>query len=79
MAVLLAEELQTYEQKRDELLHRAKGKYALIKGNRVIEVFESEADAIHQGYKSFGNVPFLVKEIVEVEVPLSFASNMLGI
>jgi hypothetical protein len=29
-------------------------------------------DAIADGYRRFGNVPFLVKQVVEVETPINF-------
>jgi len=36
-------------------------------------------DAITERYRRFGNVPFLVKQIVSVEAPLNFMSTLLGI
>ena len=45
----------------------------------VAEVYESQMDAINEGYRRFGNVPFLVKHILKVEVPLNFSSHNLGI
>jgi len=75
----LQKELRTYAAHKSELLRRARGKYVLIKGSRVIGTFDSELDAAHQGYERFGNVPFLVKQVVEVEVPLDFTSSLLGV
>ena len=79
MAQALQKELETYEAHKDELVSKAKGKFALIKGQDVVDVFDTAADAIRQGYERFGNVAFLVKEIVEIEVPQNFTSNLLGI
>jgi len=79
VATILDAELKTYEQHRDRLLARAEGKFALIHGDQVVGVFESEMDAISQGYRQFGNVPFLVKQVVKIETPLSFISGLLGV
>ncbi|MFO8013430.1 MAG: hypothetical protein R6X20_09010 [Phycisphaerae bacterium] len=75
----LSEEQGTYEARKDELLARAAGKFALIKGREVVDVFDSAEDAIRHGYERFGNVPFLVKQIVEVETPQNFTTNLLGV
>jgi hypothetical protein len=75
----LSKELRTYSAHKSELLRRARGKYVLIKGSRIVGTFESELDAAHQGYEQFGNVPFLVKQVVEVEVPLDFTSSLIGV
>jgi hypothetical protein len=72
----LLSELETFERHKAELLGSDEGKYVLIKGSEVIGVFESSMDAVGQGYERFGNVPFLVKQIVEVELPLLFTSSL---
>ncbi|HEX9735674.1 MAG TPA: hypothetical protein VGG06_27255 [Thermoanaerobaculia bacterium] len=70
----LDQELKTYDSHRYELLGRARGKYVLIKKDRILGEFESQQDALHRGYDEFGNEPFLVKRVVEIEVPYSFTS-----
>jgi len=72
-------ERETYEAHRDELLAQALGKFALVHGSEVVEVFDTKTDAITSGYGRFGNTPFLVKEIVAVETPQNFVSNQLAI
>ncbi len=79
MTEVLDAELKTYEQHRDQLLGTAEGKYVLIRNDQVVGVFDSKMDAITQGYQRFGNVPFLVKQILKVEVPQNFVSNLLGV
>jgi len=79
MLELLGPELETYERHRDELLGKSEGKFALIHGNQIVSIFDSKKDAIEQGYERFGNIPFLVKQIVKVETPQNFVSNLLGI
>ena len=79
MASVLATELETFEAHKVALLAEAKGKFALVHGHEVVGSYDTEGDAIAQGYRQFGNVPFLVKEIVEVERPASFVSNLLAL
>ena len=79
MATLLDAELQTYEKNRESLLGSADGKFVLIKGEQVIGVYESEMDAINQGYRQLGHVPFLVKQVLKIDTPLNFLSNRLGV
>jgi len=74
----LAAELATFAQHRDELLGRAKGKFVLIKGADVVDVFEDRTDAVVRGYREFGNHPFLVKKVTEFETPLTFTSLRIG-
>jgi len=75
---LLRNELNTYDKQKNELIGKSKGKFVLIKDNQIIDVFETKNDAIRQGYERLGNVPFLVKQILEVETPQNFTSNLLG-
>ncbi len=74
---MLDTELATYELNRERLLGTAEGKFVLIHNNEVIGVFESQLDAINTGYQRFGNVPFLVKQILRIEAPENFATNFL--
>lgn len=76
---MLEEELAKYEEVKDELLGVDRGKFVLIKGSNVVSTFESQVDAIVKGYEEFGNSPFLVKRIEEVETPIRFTSNILAV
>lgn len=77
MSKVLRKELETYNHQKNELVGTAKGKFVLIKDDKVIDVFDTKIDAIHQGYEHFGNVSFLVKQILEIETPQNFTSNLL--
>ncbi len=79
MSQYLQTELKTYERHRDELLGKSEGKYVLVHGTEIAGVFDSKQDAIEQGYERFGNVPFLVKQILKVETPHNFVSNLLAV
>ncbi len=79
MTTVLHTELCTYAEHRDELLRGDEGKFALIRGRNIVGTYVTEMDAIDAGYRQFGNVPFLVKQIVSVEQSETFASSLIGI
>jgi hypothetical protein len=76
---VLATELETFARHKAELLATAKGKFALVHGTEVAGAFETEGDAISQGYHLYGNVPFLVKRVLEVEQAANFVPNVIGL
>jgi hypothetical protein len=75
---LLEKEIDHYNKIRDELLGKAKNDYALIHGDELIDTFKSKDDAIKKGYEMFGNKPFLVKKISEIEKTFHFTSNLIA-
>jgi len=75
----LAQELETYEKQRDQLIASAENEFVLIKGTEIVGTYSSRADAISEGYKRFGNTAFLTKRIVKIESPLNFVSNLLAV
>jgi len=75
---LLKKELETYKKHKDELVKESEGKYVLIKGSEIINIFKSEEDAIKMGISKFGNDPFLVKKIERIEHIHNFTSNLIG-
>lgn len=79
MGEVLTKELQTFNAHRSELIGKANGKFVLIKDDQIIGVFDTKFDAIRQGYERFGNVGFLVKQIVEFDIPQNFTSNLLRV
>jgi hypothetical protein len=62
----LEQELATYHAKLPEWKEH-EGKFVLIKGERVVDIFSSYDDALKAGYKEFGLEPFMVKQIASVE------------
>lgn len=62
-----------------ELFAHAPGKYALIKGTAVVGIFDTEVEAARAGYRRIGNEPFLIKHIVEADVPFVFTTFNLGV
>lgn len=79
MSDLLSTELKTYEANLDSLLAAHEGKFVLIHGDKILGEYDSQLDAVTAGYRELGNVPFLVKQVVKVDVPMSFVSNLMGV
>jgi hypothetical protein len=75
----LSIELKTFAAHLQSLLGTSEGKFVLIRGEEIAGVFDNQMDAISAGYGSFGNVPFLVKQILKVDMPISFVSNLLAV
>lgn len=68
---LLDVEFSTYQKALPELLARATGKFVLIKGDQVVDLFESQVDAIKQGYMRFSGEPFFVRQVEPVELTVN--------
>lgn len=62
----LERELATYKENLPGLLQH-EGKYVLIQGEHVVDVFATYQDALRQGYRQFGLDPFMVKQILSTE------------
>lgn len=77
MSDSLATELATFREHRDELVGSSLNKYVLIHGDQIVSTYESEQDAINEGYRQFGNVTFLVKRITPGDLPLNFLSGLV--
>jgi hypothetical protein len=73
----LDREIETFEKHRDELVSAHRGQFALVKDSEVVGTYASEHDAITDGYHRFGNVPFLVKEVLEEDRHLNFMSGLV--
>lgn len=63
----LAQELETYYARKQELLQRAEGKYVVIKGTDILGIYENASEAYGQTYRRLGNVPFLLRRVQEHE------------
>ena len=71
----LEKELETYKTKLPELLAE-EGKFVLIHGDQVVDVYGTYEDAIKAGYKKFQLEPFLVQKIEVIE-QVQFVSRLL--
>ena len=72
----LKREYETYKAHKEDLLAKHEGKYVLIKGAEIVEVYTSYEDALKAGLKKFGNVPFLIKQIQREDEVNFFFSNV---
>lgn len=63
----IKQEIKTFSANRKSLVAKDRGRYVLIRKDEIIDIFDSEDEGITAGYERFGNVPFLVKEILEVD------------
>jgi hypothetical protein len=72
-------ELDTFKKELPTLLLRNAGRFALVKGDKVHSVWDTQADAIQAGYHTFGNMPFLAKQIEENSMPVYIGCRPVGI
>ncbi|UDY35525.1 hypothetical protein [Dermatobacter hominis] len=79
MAEQLERELKRFQELHQELLSTSPEKYVLIHEDQLVGSYDTESDAINEGYRRFGNVPFLVKQVLATERPLNFLSGLVEI
>lgn len=71
----LEQEKKTYQEKLHELLED-RGKYVLIHGDKIVEVFGTYEDAMKEGYERFKlDEPFMVRQILS-EQQAQFVSRL---
>lgn len=72
----LENELRTYKRKLPDLQSH-EGKFVLIHGDNVVDIYGTYEDALKEGYEKFGLEPFLVKQIHAVEQIQSFTRDLV--
>lgn len=75
----LKEERDFFAASLEEWFKLHPNKVALVKGKRLIGVFDTEANALSEGAKLFNSEPFLVRRIELEETESSAPSYTLGI
>ena len=60
-------EWRTYQTHKQDLLVKGRDRFVLIKGDRVVDLYDTQKDAVYAGYGLFGLVPFLAHQVVEEE------------
>jgi len=75
---LFETELGVFREHLGEWLLHDIGRFALIKGVEVRGPYDTQRDAITVGYETYGNVPFLTKEILPIERPATFTRDILA-
>jgi hypothetical protein len=62
----LALERNTFEKERRQLLKRVRGKFVLVHESAVLGAYDTEMDAINDGFRRVGHQPFLVMRVEPV-------------
>jgi hypothetical protein len=76
---LFANEIATYEAKKSQLLAEHRGKFVLVHGAELSGIYDSEQNALEEGYRRFGPVPLLIQQILPVTPEQSAPAMALGI
>ena len=77
--VSLKTELTYFEQHRAEWLEHYAGKFALIRGTQVGGMYDSLEGAYTAGVGLWGNVPFLIKQILREDLIEESPALMYGL
>jgi len=75
----LSAELEYFRQHKVELLAQHSGKFALIKDHEFVGAFDDAVEALREGIRRFGDNPFLIRQIVDVEQTANVPALTLGI
>jgi hypothetical protein len=76
---MLETERAYFDAHRSEWLQSHHGQFALIKGEKLIGMYDSDEDALSEGARLFGMQPFLVRRIQEREQEVCIPALALGI
>jgi hypothetical protein len=61
-------EWQTFQRELGRLLSEGKaGRFALVKADELVGIWDTEDEALREGYRRFGLEPFLVQPVTEDE------------
>jgi hypothetical protein len=73
---MLEKELETYSKEKASLqLQYPDGGYVVINGDEVLGVWQTRGDALRAGIEKYGNVQFLVKDIMERNIAANFSRD----
>ncbi len=75
----LATELAYFEEHRAEFLEKARGKFALIKGQKDYGFYDSAENAYKAGVERFGVEPFLIKQVLREDQIHEIPAYALGL
>jgi hypothetical protein len=62
-----AGDIATYRAQLSEMAKEHEGQYVLIREGEIIGFFPDSSSAVREGYRRFGIVPFLAKEVTATE------------
>ena len=66
---ILRLEIEAFEKNRVEWLKHHAGKFAVLKGSDICGFYDSDENALVAGLEKYGDVPFLIKEVLEEDRP----------
>lgn len=70
-------ESKIFEENRKDLVAKAEGRYVLIKGVKIIGIYDTRRDAVMEGCKEFGKPPFYVKKIERVDTLVKISGMLI--
>jgi len=76
---MLDKERKYFEAHRGEWLKQHLGKFALVKGEELLGVFDTQQKALIEGARRFGIDGFLVRQVEESEQVVYIPALTLGI
>lgn len=76
---VLTEELRLYSKEKKNFLKSYRGQFVLIKGQKLVGSFTTEAEAYKVGVERFGNSPFLIKKVVQEEQKADIPALTIGV
>ncbi len=73
---MLEKELETYNKSKPSLQQKyPDGGYVVIKEEEILGVWQTRVDGLKAGFEKYGNVQFLVKDIMERDIVANFSRN----
>jgi hypothetical protein len=77
--MVLDKELKTFKKRKSDFLDHYKDQFVLIHEEELVGSFTTAAEAYKAGIHKFGNVPFLIKQVTEVEPIAHVPAYVLGL
>ena len=81
MTKVLDRELATLKKEREHLEREHMGKFVLIHGDEVVNVFDDFETAANEGLRQFGRKPFLIRRVGEntIELPIAVVYGLTDV
>lgn len=76
---VLEKEIEAYERNLEDWLRQYKDRFVLVKGEKLIGVFNTTDEALSEGARQFGLESFLVRQVKEEEEKISVPALTLGL
>jgi hypothetical protein len=74
----LERETAYFDAHKEELLRHNQGQFALVHDDILLGTFTRFEEAFEEGVKRLGNQPFLIRQILEEELPVQFPALVVG-